>query len=270
MFRAAPHLAGPACLALVASGATSAVASPATGALRFRVSYSGSGVWRTVYHSEPPNPGGAHDTNDANDSSTQSWSLTFTAPLTVPACRPRLGRSDPCLAIRTITGATGRQLITGRVAHRHRDGLFPAQNGSVHCTIRGGAPAGLPLRPAIRFVYSPATATISLTALDPVREALTALPGQCPGQGDSLDGLNDEYFTPGFSFSPAYGPDRWFKSRTIALSTGRLHRSRRIRIRVAQTRAGTPPRSCLVPAPAYERCTTGGSWRGVVVLTAIR
>jgi hypothetical protein len=45
---------------------------------RFVVTYDGSGSWSTVYHSEPPNPGGAHDTNDARDSSAEHWSLRFT------------------------------------------------------------------------------------------------------------------------------------------------------------------------------------------------
>src|ERR1700761_9578612 len=52
----------------------------------FVVTYDGSGSWRTVYHSEPPDPGGAHDTNDAHDSSTEHWSLRFTQPLAITRC----------------------------------------------------------------------------------------------------------------------------------------------------------------------------------------
>src|SRR5438270_393920 len=53
---------------------------------RFVVTYTGRGKWGTVYHSEPPNQGGDHDTNDAHDASTQRWSLLFGQSVAVSPC----------------------------------------------------------------------------------------------------------------------------------------------------------------------------------------
>src|SRR5438874_9500222 len=72
-----------------ASGAPYSVEhGPFQAAPRFAVRYSGSGSWRTLYHSEPPNDGGDHDTNDVDDSSTQRWQLLYRGALVVPRCKP--------------------------------------------------------------------------------------------------------------------------------------------------------------------------------------
>src|SRR3954471_10102719 len=85
--------------------APSAVAKPAytttPGAAnpdaRFVVSYEGSGSYKTRFHATPPNPGEKPDTNDAWDSSTQSWKLRFNRSLVVPTCgAPAEGGDDPC------------------------------------------------------------------------------------------------------------------------------------------------------------------------------
>jgi hypothetical protein len=234
---------------------------------RFNVTYSGSGSYRSTYHSEPPNPGGKHDTNDAHDSSNQRWALTF-APLTVPGCgRPARSAADPCRLVRGIRGSKGTTVATGRVAHTHRDGLFPAQNRSERCRVRA-TPPGTRLAAAIRLRYSPSAQTIAITALIPVGEALSSLPGACPGQGDSIDGLFDNYFSPGFSFDARYTPARWFKSQTVAIPMGILHRSASITIPLHQTPAGTPPRNCAVKSPS--RCTATGAWTGVLTLRSRR
>src|SRR2546423_13227839 len=39
----------------------------------FVVSYQGDGSYKTTFHATPPNPGSKPDTNDAPDSSKQSW-----------------------------------------------------------------------------------------------------------------------------------------------------------------------------------------------------
>lgn len=118
--------------------------------------------------------------------------------------------------------------------------------------------------------YDPRAQTLALTALNPVTEVIARLPGQCPGQGDSIDGLSDNYFSPGFSLSPHYGPDRWFTSRTVVLSLRMLHRARTITVRLTNTRVNSPPSDCRVLFPAYERCTTTASWSGTLRLQAIR
>jgi hypothetical protein len=153
---------------------------------------------------------------------------------------------------------------TGRVDHRHADGLFPGQNSTVKCSVRAAPSAGVPLNSAIHLHYSKQARTIEVTALTPVAQALGSLPGACPGQGDSLDGLFDNYFTPGFSFSTHYGPERWFRSKTIEIPASVFHHSARIVIPLADTRASTPPHDCAVPSPAFQLCTTGGAWHGVL------
>jgi hypothetical protein len=238
---------------------------------QFRVTYSGSGKWATKYHSEPPNRGGAHDTNDASDSSAQRWGVTFTRVLSIPRCgRPRGGVADPCARLASLKGAMGTARTTGRVAHVHRDGLFRNQNASVSCRVRAVAPVGMRLTAAIRLRYSPRSRSFAVTALTPIADVLNLLPGQCPGQGDSLDGLFDNYFVPGFSFSSSFGPERWFTAQTIVIPASVLHRATRIRVPLRNTRAGTPPASCAVKSPEFERCTTGGSWTGVLTFTSRR
>jgi hypothetical protein len=237
----------------------------------FHVSYSGSGTWHTRYHSEPPNQGGAHDTNDANDSSTVRWSLTFSATVTIPRCaRPRPRRPDPCRRIKNLFGALGTSSATGRVSHVHIDGLFPSQNGSVRCGESVYTPQHRLLDATILLRYAPADHTLTVTALDPVIDAINILPGQCLGQGDPIDGLYDNYFTPGFSFASGYGPERWFRAPSVVIPIGEFHHASAISVPLAFTKAGTPPRSCEVPFPSYQRCTTGGSWSGVLSFKAVR
>lgn len=238
---------------------------------RFLVTYAGSGSWRTAYRSEPPNPGGNPDADAANDSSTQRWALTFSTPLTVPRCgRPRGGARDRCRDVASLTGAHGATAVVGHVAHSHIDGLFPAQNGSVSCELRAATPARARVEATVRIRYRPAAGTILVTALIPVANALNLLPGACPEAPDGLDGLLDNYFTPGFSFASGFGPARWFSSQTVAMPVARLRRATRIRLRVSSTRAGTPPAGCAVPSPAFEQCSTGGSWAGVLTLSRRR
>jgi hypothetical protein len=237
---------------------------------RFRVTYSGSASVRTRYHSEPPNPGGMHDTNDAIDSSTWKWSLTWRTALRVPRCGRTAHRRDPCRTLKQLAGVTGPQQGSGRVSHRHVDGLFPADNASIHCQLHSSTPKGFPGVARILLRYNARAKTLALTALDPLTEAIGRLPGQCPGQGDSIDGLNDNYFTPGFSFSQRYGPDRFFTSATSVIKLRTWHRARTITIRLRNTRQNTPPRNCAVPFPAYQRCTTTESWSGTLRLQAIR
>jgi hypothetical protein len=267
-------------LAVVASasaGARTGVARPFTvkpaprrGVARFQVDYAGSGRYATTYDSRPPNQGGKPDHDHAHDSGAQRWSISFHTLLTIPTCASPGAPTDPCASIGPITGARGQTTVTGRISHAHIDGLFKNQNRSVKCHLRATGPAHQPLNVTLAVSYLPRRRAISVQALDPVSDALLRLPTACPGQGDSIDGLDDNYLGPGFSFNAAYGPDRWFTSRAVVIPARVLHRATLIRIRLGNTRAGTPPRHCDVPFPSYERCTTGGRWRGVLTLRARR
>jgi hypothetical protein len=244
----------------VTSGPYRAVAS-------FVVTYSGSGSNHTVYHSEPPNRGGNPDTNDAKDSGTQKWSETFSSLLVVRRCgKPKHGK-DRCAAIRPLFGARGKTTVSGRAKHRHLDGLFPDQNRSISCSLRVSTGRKAYLHVILFLRYQPRAGSVALVMLDPVEDALNILPGQCPSQGDSIDGLSDNYFTPGFSFDSRYGPSRWFKSRVVVIPVGVLHRTKRMKIKLSNTSFGTPPKHCAVQNPSYERCITGGSWRGTLTFT---
>jgi hypothetical protein len=220
---------------------------------RFAVSYRGSGTWRTTYHSEPPNPGGMHDTNDARDSSAERWRLRFARPLGIRSA--------------VLAGATGSEHATGNIDHTHVDGLFAADDQSARCAVAATTSRGERLTASVQLRDRRSAAELAITARRPAAEALSLLPASCPGQGDSLDGLADDYFSPGFSFSPNWGPERWFASQTVRVSDRVLHRARAIVIRLHDTRAGTPPTGCDVRRPSFERCTTGGSWSGSLRLT---
>jgi hypothetical protein len=226
---------------------------------RFRVTYGGSGGYSTGYRSQPPNPGGNPDRNRAKDSSRQSWSLRFTRTLTVPSCG--------CRGLRLLSGATGITSITASVDHVHIDGLYPAQDAAVSCQLRYSTPGGTRLGAALRIAYSRSGAAI--TALTPVADALLLMPSSCPGQGDSLDGLADNYFTPGFSFASGYGAERWFQSGAVAIPARVLHRASRLTIRVSGARGGVPPPGCAVPHPSYQQCRTGGTWAGTVTFSRV-
>jgi hypothetical protein len=193
-----------------------------------------------------------HDTNDAHDSSTQRWNLRFTDELGLRSA-----------ALDTVTGA---EHATGVIDHTHIDGLFTADDQSVRCTVSETMPPGLRLQAGLQVSDE---RELTLTALSPVVTALELLPGECPGQTDPLDGLFDNYFTPGFSFSPDWGPDRWFTARRVGIPSAVLRRARAIVIRLHETRAGTPPANCAVTFPSYERCSTGGSWSGRLTLRRV-
>jgi hypothetical protein len=158
---------------------------------------------------------------------------------------------------------------TGKVSHVHIDGLYPADNRSEKCRMSVSTSPGQTLNASVDVRYEARARALAITALDPVANALEILPGECPGQGDSIDGLNDNYFTPGFSFASGYGPDRWFTSATVSIPLARLHRSQRISISFGDTTTGAPPRNCAVQHPSYEQCATGGSWSGTLVLTRL-
>jgi hypothetical protein len=231
------------------------------------VTYSGSGFWRTTYHAQPPSdladPTGPHDTNDANDSSTQRWALKFAHLLSVGGCP-----AGQCRAPRLPAQATGRELITGKVAHTHVDGIYAADDQSVSCSVRSKLPSDATARARVRLRRVPGANAIAITAFIPTAQALNLLPTLCPEQTDSLDGLYNNYFTPGFSFAPGYGPTRWFTSGTVVIPVPVLHRSERITLRLHNVARNTPPRNCAVAHPQYEQCVTGGSWAGSLELTS--
>jgi hypothetical protein len=241
---------------------------PTRATARFVVAYTGSGSFHTHYRSTPPNPGGHADDNHVTDSSSQRWALTFSHAITIPPCAVNgVPAPDPCTAITGVTGGTGPTSVVGKIDHVHVDGLFRADNRSVRCTVRAATHAG-PQAATIAMSYDPVAGVVDIVADDPVPSTLALLPGSCPSQGDSIDLLLDNYFTPGFSFAPGYGADRWFTSQTIAIPVARFHDSTTIRIPVALTAAGRPPRTCAVAHRTYEHCTAQGSWKGVVELTA--
>jgi hypothetical protein len=230
---------------------------------QFVVTYRGSGAWRTTYRSRPPNQGGKPDKNSAQDSSSQAWRLRFRRRVAIPSCQP-LGSPDPCRGLPGLIGATGPTAAAGRIRHVHVDGLFRSLNASAKCRVRARTRPGGGVGASIDLRYEPDSQTVGVTALNPVASVLTLLPSTCPGMGDSIDGLFDNYFAPGFSFASEYGADRWFTSRTVAIPVAVFHRSATITVRLTRTRAGTPPRHCAVRNRRFEHCTTGGSWRGVL------
>ena len=98
--------------------------------------------------------------------------------------------------------------------------------------------------------------------------ALAGADAARPCAADSRSLIADFYAFPGFSFDSAYGADRWFASREVVIPAAIFHRSSKITIQLSDTRAGTPPKHCAVKDPSFERCTTGGSWRGTLTLKA--
>jgi hypothetical protein len=257
-----------------ASGAASAASRPLRShrgrfeaTPRFVLTYIGSGRFHTGYHSTPPNPGGLADTNDADDSSAQRWAIKFDRAWAIPRCGATRRRpTDPCSGVGDFLGAHGASTVTGRVSHRHVDGLFPSQDASISCRVSFSTPKRWPLRASVRVRYLARRHAFSITALNPVFTAVNDLPPECPGQGDPIDGLFDNYYTPGFSFSSHYGPDRWFTSAATVVPLRALRRSSLITLALHQTRSGTPPRNCAVPFPAYQRCSASGSWAGALRL----
>jgi hypothetical protein len=236
---------------------------------RFNVTYNGSGQWETDFHATPPNDGGDPDTNDAHDSSTQSWQLRFAERFVLPPCgAPAGGGSDPCAGTGGLDGARGATSATGKIDHTHVDGLYRELDRKVKCQVAASTKPKQQLDASLRIRYFPRSKAIAVTAFNPVVTVLLALPGVCPDQGDSIDRIFDNYFSPGFSFASGYDAYRWFTARTIVIPASEVHRSSVIRIPLGDTARGTPPRGCAVQHPEYERCTTGGSWSGVLTLRA--
>ncbi|MDT4919873.1 MAG: hypothetical protein QOI15_775 [Pseudonocardiales bacterium] len=247
-----------------ATPAYTAKPGPFRAAPAFTASYRGSGHWRTVFHATPPNPGGASDTNDADDASTQDWSISYRRPVVVTGCRAS------CPRLVSPLHARGTTRVTGRVRHKHVDGLYRQLDAAISCHIHHTIRPRTAISAKLHLRYSPDGRMIAITAENPVADALVILPHACPGQGDSIDRILDSYFEPGFSFSPAFGADRWLQSATVEVPVAVLQRSSEITIPLRNTRAATPPRGCAVKDPAYERCRTGGSWTGVLRLKATR
>jgi hypothetical protein len=235
----------------------------------FDVSYRGTGTYRTDFHATPPNPGGNPDTNDAHDTSTQRWSVKFRRILVVPACGlPGAGGADPCSKLEPLDGARGPTTVTGRVRHTHADGLYPELDRSVSCRLRASPSRRRLLDVSVTPRWIAASQSIGVTVSSPVATALSLFPAGCPGEGDSIDRILDFYATPGFSFAPGFGSERWFASRQVIIGVREFHRSKTITIPLRDSRAGRPPRDCAVNDPAFERCRTGGSWDGVLTLRA--
>ena len=269
-------------LALVAAAACALAGSPASSARqaaappytvdpapytetpRFVVRYTGAGTYATRYHARPPNPGGARDTNDAHDTSAQTWRLTFDGSVSVPPCGES-GGTDPCSALTGLTGARGPSTVTARINHTHVDGLYRQLDATDRCRLRASASRS---DGVVEIRYDPASRTVKIGARSPISSTLLLLRGYCPNRPDGIDRLASNYAHPGFSFDQRYGPDRWFRSRTIGIPADVFHRAAAIRIPLADTPTGRPPRNCAtVHRSWFERCTTGGSWRGTLTLT---
>jgi hypothetical protein len=246
------------------------VAAPYRPVAHLNVTYSGSGTWATTYHATPPNPGGMPDTNDAADSSTQRWDLDYLARLTLPVCgRSTPGRPNRCSRLVAPRLARGPTSIVGSVDHTHIDGLYKFDDASDRCQLADAPPPATPVIVPIHVIYDARRQAITLVPADPIAQALSLIAPACSGYVDGIDGLAANYFTPGFSFSSAYGADRWFTPRSIAIPLATLHRATRVTVTLGPTAAGTPPANCAVRTPAVEHCHTAGAWRGVLTLSAV-
>jgi hypothetical protein len=235
---------------------------------RFTVSYQGQGSYSTTFHATPPNSGGKPDTNDAHDTSTQSWNMKFRRALAVPTCgQPSFG-DDPCASLTGLSGASGPTNMTGKVDHKHVDGLYKQFNRTVKCTLRKSPSPKRKLEVVLTTSYIPESRSIGVSVSDPLFTTLSLFPTQCPKQGDSLDRILDFYAIPGFSFSDQYGPDRWFASREVVIPAAVFHRSAKISIPLHLTANGASPKHCAVHDPSFERCKTGGFWHGTLTLKA--
>lgn len=227
---------------------------------RFIVTESGHGTWTTSYHSRPPNPGGAPDDDTAHDVSQETWAERFRAPLTLGPCRDGL----PCLPAQ-LSGTSGTSSGQGVIDHVHIDGLYRFDDMSGRCRVRDATPRGVRLDSSLTPTRR--GGSVRMTVSDPVASLWATFPSGCPRRGDSIDGLNDSYYTPGFSFAPGWGYDRWFTPRPVTLTLASLHRARRVVIRLGPAPANTPPVNCAPADPSVQRCRTAGDWSGVLTLT---
>lgn len=235
-------------------------------ALALTVTYAGHARWATRFHATPPNAGGAPDTNDAHDTSTQHWTLRFRRPLRVPACAGRRADCPEAAAVRGVSGATGATRATSTIDHRHVDGLYRELDATERCRISAGTRRGARLRARVAVRYHPRLRAFAVVAHIPVGDVLATFPG-CPGHTDGIDRILDTYATPGFSFVTGWGPERWFVSRTAYVPAARLAGARPVRLRLGPALGSIPPADCAVVHPEYERCHTGGAWSGVLTLT---
>jgi hypothetical protein len=234
---------------------------------RFVVTYKGKGSYATKFHATPPNDGGKPDTNDAHDTSTQAWDVKFRRKLLVPNCgQAQDFGDDPCASLKGIAGARGHTNMTGKVNHKHVDGLYKQFDRTVKCTLRKTPSPKRTLDLTLATRYIPESKSIAVSVSDPLMTTLSLFPTQCPKQGESIDRILDFYATPGFSFAQGWGPDVWFASKEIVIPASVFHHSAKIRIPLHLTGKGTPPPHCARPNPSYERCRTGGSWSGVLTL----
>jgi opacity protein-like surface antigen len=237
--------------------------------VRFEVTYTGSGIWRTDFHATPPNDGGDPDTNDAHDFSTQTWDIGFLDRLRVPACGvPDLDNPDACDGVEGLSGARGATRATGSIDHTHVDGLYRELDRTVRCRLSKHTKPTRRVDAAVDVTYSPDAKTFMVTARDPVATVMLSLPTACPDQGDSIDRILDNYFAPGFSFADGWGEVPWFTTRTVAIPARDMHHARQIKVPLGDVAPGTPPRDCAVEHPEYERCDTRGRYGGVLTLTA--
>jgi hypothetical protein len=240
-------------------------------AARFVVTYRGSGSYSTRFHATPPNPGGKPDTNDARDSSTQSWQVKFRRAVAIPTCgQPADGSADPCTSISGLSGASGPTAMTGRVNHKHVDGLYRQLDRTVKCELKKRPSPRRLLETSVVMRYIPESQSVGITATSPLLTTISLFPTQCPKQGDSIDRILDFYATPGFSFAPGYGPERWFASQEVVIPVAKFRRAAKIVIPLRDTASGRPPKGCAVQDPSFERCKTGGSWSGVLTFTPKR
>jgi hypothetical protein len=271
-----PRLAAPAVtvLALLSAAAPASAApgysttpGPSRPDARFVVGYAGKGSYATTFHATPPNPGGKPDTNDAHDTSKQSWGIKFRRKLNVPTCgQPASFGDDPCGGLAGLSGASGKASMTGKVDHKHVDGLYKQLDRTVRCTLSKTTSTKRRLEVNLATRYIPETNSIGVSVSDPMSTTISFFPTQCPKQGDSIDRILDFYAIPGFSFAQGWGPDRWFGSREVIVPSAVFHNSSQIKIPLHLTRAGTPPKHCARSNPSYEKCTTGGAWNGVLTL----
>jgi hypothetical protein len=243
------------------------VKGPSRTDARFTVSYKGEGSFHTKFHATPPNPGGDPDTNDAHDTSRQTWDVKYRGTLAVPACgQAEDGSADPCAGLTGLDGLRGATKATGRVNHKHVDGLYRELDRTVKCKLSKAPGRHRLLGGTLKVRYIPESDSIGISASDPMQTALELFPAQCPKQVDSIDRILDFYATPGFSFADGFGPEPWFASREVVVPSAAFHDSKTIKIPLHDTRAGTPPKDCAVRDPSFERCKTGGEWNGVLTL----
>jgi hypothetical protein len=194
--------------------------------------------------------------------------VRFRQALEIPACAP--GDADPCADVAGITGARGVTSMTGRVNHTHVDGIYRELDRKVRCRLATRTTKRRALDVTLDVRYLPESQSFALSATSPMTTAITQFPTACPEQGDPIDRILDFYATPGFSFADGFGPERWFASRVVTIPAADFQSGRKIRIPLRNTKAAKPPRRCAVPNPEYERCKTGGSWRGALTLTPKR